>query len=275
MDRRAFVRQAGAGILGVAAFNRTSTMAPLGIQLYTVRRELEKDFDGTLEKIAAIGYREAETASYFDHSPERVRAALARAKLTSPSAHIGGTDALGKDLDRTLDRAARVGHRWAVCASVDGKQPTTVDEAKRIAELFNRAGAAAKKAGLKFAFHNHEAEFGSVGPTLRYDVYLENTDPSLVEFEMDLYWITKGRQDPLAYFAKWPGRFPLVHVKDMDATPARGMADVGKGIIDFKAIFAKRQQAGVQHYYVEHDEPTPDGIASAQQSFAYLSKLTI
>jgi sugar phosphate isomerase/epimerase len=250
-------------------------MSPLGFQLYTVRREMEKDFDGTLEKIGAIGYREVEFASYFDRAPEKVRAALERAKLVSPAAHIGGTQDVEKDFDRILDRTARVGHRWAVCASVDGHQPTTVDEAKRIADLLNRAGAAAKKAGLRFAFHNHEPEFVSVGPKRRYDVYLESTDPSLVEFEMDLYWITKGRQDPLAYFAKWPGRFPLVHVKDMDASPARGMADVGKGIIDFKAIFAKRQQAGIQHYFVEHDEPKPDGIASARESFAYLSKLTI
>ena len=146
----------------------------------------------------------------------------------------------------------------------------TADGYKRVAELFNRAGAEARKAGLRFAYHNHDFEFAAVDDRIPYDVLLAETDPAAVEFEMDLYWVTHGGGDPLAYFARHPGRFPLVHVKDMDA--ARGMVDVGKGVIGWKQIFARRDQAGIRHYFVEHDQP-PDPFASIRASYEYLKRL--
>ena len=141
-----------------------------------------------------------------------------------------------------------------------------------MAEKFTKVGDACRQAGLQFAFHNHSYEFQRLAGQIPYDVLLAAADPQLVKMEMDLYWITNGDQDPLAYFQKYPGRFPLVHVKDMAPGPDRKMADVGKGKIDWKRIFAQSQLAGIEHYFVEHDEP-PDPIASIQASYDYLKRL--
>src|SRR6266576_470043 len=130
----------------------------------------------------------------------------------------------------------------------------------------------AKAAGLQFAYHNHDFEFAPLEGKLPYDVLLAETDPKLVQLEVDLYWITKGGQDPLAYFARWPGRFPMVHVKDSAGPPDHRIVEVGAGKIDFKKIFAQSDQAGIKHYFVEHDEPA-DAFASIRASCEYLKRL--
>ena len=134
-----------------------------------------------------------------------------------------------------------------------------------------RAAAQAHDAGLQFAYHNHDFEFVPTEGRLPYDVLLETTDPKLVQFEMDLYWITKGGQDPLTYFARWPGRIPLVHVKDSGGPPDHKMMDVGAGTIDWKKIFAREDQAGIRHAFVEHDQPA-DAFASIKASCDYLKR---
>jgi sugar phosphate isomerase/epimerase len=159
---------------------------------------------------------------------------------------------------------------------------------KKVAETLNAAGAEAKKAGVQIAYHNHNFEFYPVNGQLPFDFLLATCDANLVKFEMDLCWIVAGGQDPLTYFAKYPGRFPLVHVKDLKKMPVReaadtgaiptsrvipDIADVGDGMIDWKRIFAKSAQAGIQHYIVEHDQP-PSPFADIQRSYDYLSKLT-
>ena len=134
-------------------------------------------------------------------------------------------------------------------------------------------GEQARAAGIRFAYHNHDFEFARLeGRWLPYDALLERCDPRHVAFEMDLYWITKGGQDPLAYFARWPGRFPMVHVKDSMGPPDNKMADVGAGKIDWKRIFSKEQQAGIKHFFVEHDQPA-DAFASIRASCEYLKRL--
>jgi sugar phosphate isomerase/epimerase len=150
----------------------------------------------------------------------------------------------------------------------------TLDDWRRLGERFNQAGVAARRAGITFGYHNHDFEFAELEGRVPFDVLLEATDPTLVAIELDLYWITKGGQDPLAYLRRGSGggRYALVHVKDMDSTPARGMTDPGKGIIDFPRILSVAQEAGVRHHFVEHDNPS-DPLATARAGYRYLRSL--
>jgi sugar phosphate isomerase/epimerase len=241
-----------------------------GLQLYTVRSEMQRDFDGTLARVAEIGYREVEFAGYFERLPAQVRASLQAVGLAAPAAHIA-LDAFAGELDRTLDSAAEMGHRYVIVAWV-GDERRSADGYRRTADEFNGFGEAARTRGLVFGYHNHDFEFAAVGDTNGYDILLENTDPQNVGFEMDLFWITKAGHDPLAYFERWPGRFPAVHVKDMDGSPEQRMVDVGAGTIDFASIFARSEQAGIRHYFVEHDNPA-DPMESIRQSHLALAGL--
>jgi len=252
---------------------RPSKLGNIGIQLYTVRRELTRDVEGTLRRLAGIGYREVEFAGYPEGTAQSLRKILDRLRLSAPSGHVG-IQALRGDWDRTLDQAATVGQRYVVVAFVPPNERRTMDDWRRIAGLFNKAGEAARASGLTLGYHNHDFEFVPLEGRLPYDLLLQETDPGLVKLELDLYWITKSGQDPLAYFAKWPGRFPLVHVKDMDATPRKFFAPVGKGVIDFARIFKRSKLAGIRHYFYEQDEVSGPPFADAATSFAYLRALT-
>ena len=247
----------------------------IGVQLYTVRSLLQRDFEGTLARIAEIGFKEIEFAGYYDRTPNQVKTVLETLKLESPSGHMP-YEALadGSAWARVLDTANRIGHKYVVIAWTPQEERQTLDDWKRVAEKFNRAGQAAKDAGLIFAYHNHDFEFKSVGQgPIPFDLLLAETDPELVKIEMDLYWITLGGFDPLQYFRTNPGRFPMVHVKDMKrGGAAPEMVDVGQGDIDFKVIFARRDQAGIRHFFVEHDEP-PDPLRSIETSYRYLRHL--
>lgn len=261
---------AWAARLPLAPHPAARRLGPIGLELYTVRGVLERDFEGTLARVAETGYKEVEFAGYFGHAPQDVHAMLARHGLSAPSVHVGS---LGPDQwPAALDAARVIGHHYVVIPWIAPEARTTLDAYKRIAESFNRAGEAARAAGLQFAYHNHDFEFVPIGGRLPYDVLLAETDPTLVQLEMDLYWITKGGQDPLAYFARYPGRFPLVHVKDSLGPPEHRMADVGAGTINFRTIFAHRDQAGIRHAFVEHDEP-PDPFGSIRASYEYLRRL--
>jgi len=205
-------------------------------------------------------------------NPEAVRDALARAGLTAPSAHVP-LESVRDDLPRVLDGARVMGHRYLVVASLPEPQ-RTLDGYRAAADLFNRVGQQVQADGMQLAYHNHAFEFAARDGRLPYDILLERCDPRSVAFEMDLYWISRGGQDPLSYFARWPGRFPLVHVKDSGGPPNHRMSDVGAGRIPWKAIFARRQQAGIRHAFIEHDEPA-DPLASVRRSYEYLRRLEL
>jgi sugar phosphate isomerase/epimerase len=247
-------------------------LTTIGAQLYTVRRELEKDFDGTLARIAALGYREVEFAGYFNHPPEEVRAALARRGLTSPAAHVQLADLRG-NLQTMIEAARRIGHEYLLLAWTPPEERKSLDDYKRLADLCNRAGEQTKKAGVQFAYHNHDFEFASLEGRVPYDLLLERMDAGLVKLELDLYWAVKGGASPVGYFKKYPGRFHLLHVKDMDATPRHYFTEVGRGVIDFKTIFAHSREAGVRHYFVEQDETPGSPFASLKVSIDYLRQL--
>jgi sugar phosphate isomerase/epimerase len=278
-SRRDFTKTLGATVLAYAFPSIAPSRQPLapsrrlnnvGLQLYTVRNEMKKDVEATIARVAASGYTEVEFAGYFDKAPADIRSMLDHHGLTAPSVHVGSTEPAA--WQAALDAAHVIGHRYVVVPWIPVERRTGVDGYKKIAAEFNRAAEQAHAAGLQFAYHNHDFEFAPVEGKLPYDVLLTETDPQLVQMEMDLYWITKGGQDPLAYFARWPGRFPMVHVKDSMGPPDHKMVDVGAGKIDWKRIFAKQQQAGIKHFFVEHDQPA-DPFASIRASCEYLKRL--
>jgi sugar phosphate isomerase/epimerase len=262
----------------------------IGLQLYTVREAMKTDFAGTIAKVAAVGYKEVEFAGYFDHSPKDVRAILDKIGLAAPSCHVG-YDVVEKKWPETLEAAKIVGHQYVICPWIDEKQRVEPDGWKRAADLFNRAGEASKKVGIQFGYHNHSFEFDpapSLGGKLPYDFLLAETDPKLVVMEMDLCWISVAAKDPLGYFDKYPGRFPLVHVKDWvkDSSSSSAyqgamgqsvkfggrMADVGQGSIDWKNLFARAEKAGIKHYFVENDDPK-SAFEDIKISYDYLHDL--
>ena len=281
MDRRSFVRVAAGAAVGsmfglggkAPAWARGGSGArsldKIGVQLYTVRSLMQEEFAGTLGAVAGAGYQEVEFAGYFDHSPEEVRTLLERVGLDAPAAHVP-LAALSEDLAGTIATARAIGHRYLVCPWLAPEDRASIERYKELAGLWNEVGQACRDAGLRFAYHNHDFEFEAIDGKLPFDVLLDETDPELVEFEIDLYWITKGGQDPLRYFERYPGRFSLCHVKDMDTSGA--MVDVGKGQIDFSAIFARAEQAGLEHFFVEHDQPA-DPLASIAASHDHLEAL--
>jgi sugar phosphate isomerase/epimerase len=255
------------GIAPVAA-----SSARIGVQLYTVRDQLTRDFEGTIEQVAAIGYKEVEPYDLFGRTPQAVRALLDRLDITAPSAHIP-LARFRDDLNGLLDSAETIGYQYLVIPSLDGSLRNT-NGYRSIAADLNRWGRAARDRGLRVGDHNHDFEFASLPEGGRgIDIMLAETDPALVEFELDIYWAVKGGQDPVAFFARHPGRFPLWHVKDMtDRAGAQRMADVGTGELDFAAMFAQRQRAGLTHFFVERDDPT-DSLASIRNSYANLVRL--
>jgi sugar phosphate isomerase/epimerase len=227
------------------------------------------DPDGTLAALSQIGYAEVELAGLYGQRPEAMRQMLDRHHLSAVSGHMRLTD-MRRDWPRALDDAATLGQRYIVCSWIDESE-RSVDAYHRVAEEFNRLAAASRQHEIQFAFHNHMYEFAPVGNITPYDLLLTECDPQLVQMEVDLMWMEKGGGDPLSYFSRFPGRFPMVHVKDM--TKAGTMVDVGQGAIDFRAIFAQSDRAGIKHYFVEHDEP-PRPIADARACYDYLRQLT-
>jgi sugar phosphate isomerase/epimerase len=297
IDRRKFVKTAVQTATGVTAASLLADkfswaaaehrIERVGLQLYTVRDLMKDDFDGTIAKVASIGYKEVEFAGYFDKSPKDVSDILKKNGLTSPSCHVG-YDIVEKKLSEQIEASHTIGHKFIVCPWIDEKQRAEPDGYKRAADLFQKAGEQTHKAGIQFAYHNHTFEFQpspALGGKLPYDAILA-TDPKYVKMEMDLCWISVAGKDPIEYFNKYPGRFPLVHVKDMKSLPqgAEGptaspdkemanMTEVGGGIIPWKDIFANSGNAGIQHYFVEHDFPK-DAFDSITNSYKYLSTLT-
>ncbi len=279
-DRRTFLATLGAAALTLAARRPVPLITRrrlkrIGLQLYTVRDEMAKDVPKTLERVAQIGYREVEFAGYFKHTPHEIHELLERYKLSAPSSHVPYPEKWD-DWKKTVADAKKVGHEYVTVAWTPDEKRQGADAYQRVAETFNRAGTEARKAGLHFAYHNHDYELAApaVGGPLPLDVLFEHTDPALVTFEMDLYWMVHGGADPLAYFKKYPGRISLVHVKDAMAGPEHTMTEVGKGTIDFPKIFAYDADHGahIKHAFVEHDQPA-DPFASVKASFEYLQKM--
>ena len=249
----------------------------IGLELYTVRDALDKDFAGTIARVAKAGYKEVELATFFaklpnfNSTPKEARKILDENGLSAPASHVPYSALSPENLPKVIEAAKILGHSYIVNPSIDRDVLKQPDGWKRAAENFNRAGAELKKAGIRLGYHNHVEEFKPLPDgKLPYDVLLAESDPKLVKMEMDLGWAHEAGVDPIKYFEKYPGRFPLVHVKDFDKN--RNMSDVGKGEIDWKAIFKKADLAGIKHYFVEFDDPK-DPFETIKTSYEYLEKL--
>ena len=279
--RRNFLATLGAASLGIACSSTgaaSEILTPrrkierVGLQLYSVRDLMKADLPGTVARVAAIGYKEVEFAGYFGRTPAQIRDLLRQNGLTSPSTHLS-FDSLTSSWQKQLDDAKAAGHEWVTIAYIAEEKRKTLDDWKRIADLFNRSAAQAKSADLRFAYHNHDFEIRPIDGTRPLDLLLTSTDPKLVDFEMDLYWVVFGGGSPIDFFNRYPKRFKMVHVKDSAGPPDNKMVDVGQGKINFPQIFAQSEKAGIEHYFVEHDQPA-DPIATITNSYNYLHNLT-
>jgi sugar phosphate isomerase/epimerase len=240
----------------------------VGLQLYTVRAPMSEDVESTLAAVANIGYQEVEFAGLHGRSPQDMRRLLDDLGLRAASSHQSLADIRG-DWQGVLEAAVTLGQTEIVCPSIPPDE-RSLDGYRRVADDFNRAGEVARSVGIRFAYHNHDFEFVPVDGIVPYDLLLELCDPKWVSMQMDLFWTVHAGKEPLAYFETHPGRFSSVHVKDR--TPDGQMVDVGAGVIDFAAIFAQSERAGIRHYFVEHDRPR-DPLASARASYEHLSAL--
>ncbi len=281
-SRRRFIKTTAqsltlAGLTGVFAGCKKPAdqkmVQDIGLQMSTVRKPYQEDYKATLQKIAEIGYTTLEMGGYEGDSLEEFLALLKDLGLRPLS---GGTSMSGfvESTQKVIESSLQMGKEWVVCfwPWTDSKEGKTLDDWKRVAEKLNSIGEQVKQAGLEFAYHNHDLEFEVTGGQIPYDILLEQTDPALVAMEIDLYWIKKGNQGPVPYMQKYPGRFPLWHIKDMDDSEERSFACVGEGIIDFPAIFENAEIAGLKHIFVEHDRPEKP-LECAEISYDYLDRL--
>ena len=289
MNRRRFLQTTGT-IAAASLFSSRFAWAAgdhkvdkVGVQLYTVRDLMKNDFEGTIAKVAQIGYKEVEFAGYFDHTGKQVRAILEKNGLTAPSTHVQ-YDELDDKFPSVIDTSKEIGLEYIICPWIPEELRKSPDIWKQAAGKFNKCGEQAKKAGMQFGYHNHWFEFLPTDGKLPYDELLQLCDANLVKMEMDLCWISTTHTDPLKYFEKYPGRFPLVHVKDVKTMPKISsggsqnfgdtvdLTEVGSGVIDWKRIFAHSEQAGIKHYIVEHDHPKQP-MESIKTSYEYLKNL--
>ena len=290
LSRRSFLASSAllsAGLLASPALFAGYNKRYIGLQLYTVREAMAQDPAGTLARLAKIGYNSVEGATYtgsqkfYGLTPQAFAALLKQNGLIMPSSHyrLGEEPANGApvagtmlhDWDRAVDDAAAAGVKYMVCAYLSEPERGNLDHYKYVADQLNKAGERCRQAGLQLCYHNHDFEFKAQDGQLPYTLLLA-TDKKLVQMELDLYWIAKAGQDPLALFQQYPGRFPLWHVKDMDKTPQRAFTEVGNGSIDFKKIFAHANEAGLQYFFVEQDATPGSPFDSVTTSFNYIKK---
>ena len=272
MNRRGFVAGALATGFGGALPLRAqddggSGLAP-GLQLYTIRRLMRDDVPSSLALVAGVGYRHVEFAGYFGYPAGELRLMLDDLGLSAPAAHISQTD-MTENLDAAIESALILGHRYLVVPAINLESRASLDGYHRMAEQFNAWGEACDRAGLRFAYHNHAFEFELADGQVPFDVLLDETDSALVEFELDLYWIRAGGRSELEYFERYPGRFTLWHVKDMDTEGE--MADVGDGVIDFASLF-DRDDTGVRYAFVERDD-SQDPESTIRRSHAAVTRM--
>jgi len=289
MNRRSFLKAAGTATAATLFTPRFSWAAEhkinkVGVQLYTVRDLMKDDFDGTIAKVAQIGYKEVEFAGYFGRTAQQVNDVLKKNGLKAPSTHVQ-YDELDEKFPSVIEFSKAIGLDYIICQWIPEELRKSPDIWKQAAEKFNKCGEQSKAAGMQFGYHNHWFEFIKTEGKLPYDELLKLCDPKLVKMEMDLCWISTTGTDPLKYFNEYPGRFPLVHVKDVKTMPkistggsqsfgdSVDLTSVGDGVINWKRIFAQSEKAGIKHYIVEHDRPK-EPIESITKSYEYLSKLT-
>ena len=245
-----------------------------GIQLYTFRKEMTADATGTLKQIAALGFKQIESAgsekgNYYGLTPKEMKQVCSDLGMTLRSGHVH----VDEKWQQTIEDAHESGQEYMICSSLPAKGQT-VDNYKKTAEAFNKNGEDCKKANIKFGYHNHDYEFENENGKVLYDVLVENTDPSLVNLELDLGWVIAAGKDPIAYFNNYPGRFPLWHLKDMDLAKKHS-TEFGKGSLDIKKMLNSEKKSGMKYFFVEQEEYTNNPGESMKINMDYLKNLKL
>ena len=275
---------AAALVDGVAASLAGDFAGPLGVQLYSFRGAFRTDVPGTLARVRALGFREVELAGTYGMSAAHFRQALDAAGLRATSMHVG-YERLRDSLPAVLAEAKVLGASWVGTAWIPHPSgPLTVARAREVAADFDRWGKAAKAEGIGFFYHDHGYEFLAQGDTLPMDVLMRGTDPDAVKYEMDVFWTALPGVDPAAWLRRYPGRWRLMHLKDMRRGVATGVhtgganpdsteVPVGSGQIDFRAVLRAAKEVGVERYYIEDEVADP--FATVPQSIRWLSTVKL
>lgn len=280
LTRRNFLFLTGgaAGVLALGDRALGASKQPVGLQLYTLRQQAEKDLPKTLAEIRKVGYDEVELYwDVYNHPAAELSRMLKDAGLKAPSGHFNYDG-----IESKIDYAKQLGLQYVVCPMLPPNMWNSGDDFKRAAERFNKIGEEVKKAGMTFGFHNHNYEFRRFGNQTGLEILMGNSDPKLVKLEMDCYWVTQAGSDPLALMNKYGERIRMLHLKDRKAgfpstqtlnAAAGHFAEFGTGSIQWAPILAKAKAIGVQHYFIEQDEIAGDPIASIRTSYQNARKM--
>lgn len=287
-DRKKFIKISGGIATGIALRSFTSTslfscsdddkrIRKFGIQLYTLRDDLPKDPKGILKQVASFGYKQVECyESKGDMFCGMTNTDFKKYMDELGMTAVGGHCDINKDFEKKAAEAAAIGMKYLLCAW-KGPQKS-IDDFKRFAEEFNQKGEICRKNGIRFAYHNHDYSFKLLDGQMPQEVLMSNTDPSLVDFEMDIYWVVTAGQNPIEWLKKYPKRFRLSHVKDRikGATETGASCVLGEGSIDFPSILKTAGEQGMEYFFVEqerYDGTTP--LKAAEADAAYMKKLKL
>lgn len=283
MNRKEFIQKssmiaASAMLLPGALTSCSSREKSIGLQLYTLRDSIPKAPKEVLKQIASFGYKELETYSYrdgqifglpFSEFIEFVNSL----GMKTVSGHYGLDQISGDTWKKAVEDAQKHGQDYMVLPYLMAEDRKSIDDYKKICEQVNKAGEVCNAAGVRFGYHNHEFEFEELEGQLPYDLMLSEIDQKNCGMELDLYWVVRAGYDPIQYFENHPGRFEQWHVKDMDKSDNNRNADIGTGTIDFKSIFAKADQSGMQHFYIEQETYPGLPIDSVKNSIDNLKNI--
>lgn len=276
--RREFLKKTGtfaAGSMLLPSFAKTTMPVDnIGVQLYSVRTEMLADAVGTLKQLAKIGVKQIESAGsvkgyYYGLTPKEMKDLCRDLGMNLSSGHVH----LDDKWQQTMEDAATAGQEYLICSSMPAAGQT-VDNYKKTAAAFNKAGDQCQQMDLKFGYHNHDYEFEKENGQVLYDVLLNETNPHLVFMELDLGWVVVTGNDPLAYFKKYPGRFPLWHLKDMDLQKKHSV-EFGKGGLPILEILKHSKQSGMKYFYVEQEEYEVNAMQSLKEDMDYLAALKL
>lgn len=275
--RREFIKTAtlltaGAVAMKAFPFSIPSPMEKLiGIQLWTLRDSIPDEILDTLITLSQIGYNSIEPygfdGKFFGYPANEFRTVVEDLGMKLTSTHTGITL---ENASLYADEAAEAGLEYLILPSFMGRPDKTPDDFKRMAEELNKIGEVVHKAGVRFGYHNHDFEFADPGDGILYDILLSDTDAGLVGFQLDIFWMVKGGQDPLEYFEKYPGRFETWHIKDMGTDG--NSCIIGNGSIDYQKIFSQAELSGMKRFYVEQEQYRGDPIEEVAESYRFIER---
>ena len=245
-------------------------MAKIGLQLYSIKELTEKDFFGSLEKVAKIGYPGVEFAGFFDTPASELKKVLDDLGIVPCGSHTG-INALEEELNRVIDYNLEIGNQYVICPGLPEHMRNSYDAYMRLADKFNDIGRKCKEQGIQFAYHNHDFEFEKYNGEYGLDILLSNTDPDLVHMELDTFWVEYAGLKSVDFMRKYPKQHSsLIHIKDMKSLDEKISTEVGNGIMDFVEILNLAKELGTKWYIVEQEEFEISQLESIEKSLNYL-----